>query len=167
MPKFSLRGLMAAFALMLGLSALATPALAQNSQTTNPNGTTTSCGTVCPGTTIWTVAGQAANGGIGESTFVGQTGTNKVEKRGWSIVDIQMAGEGCATLDCAQGASHFSAMIRAGEEVKTETTAQGNTSGQTVSATNGAQAIGIGVLQIQRLQGPPQATTNTGGHTQN
>lgn len=161
--KNRLSGLMAMSALALGLATMPSLASAQTapaSTTTNPSGPTTSCGTLpCTGTTLWTVGGQAANAGIGESVFTGATGTNKVEKKGWSIVDITMNGEGCADLNCAQGASSFSAMLKAGEEVRTETTAAGNTSGTAVRAENMSQAIGIGMLQIQRLQGPAQTTS--------
>jgi hypothetical protein len=158
------RGLLAISA--LALSVLAMPAAAQTapSTTTDPTTPTTSCGTICPDTTLWTVAGQAASGGIGESTFTGTTGTNKVEKRGWSLVDITMNGSGCATIDCTTGASNFSAVIKAGEEVHTETTAAGNVSGQTVSAVNGSQAVGIGQLQLQMLRGPITVPTT---HTAN
>lgn len=163
MKTSNFRGVFAALALSSAALAIPQLAAAQTapSTTTNPTSPTTSCGTICPDTIRWTVIGQAAAGGYGESTFVGATGTNSVKKKGNSLVDITMNGTGCATLDCTKGASSFTAVIRASEEVHTETTAQGNTSGQAVSATNLSQAVAGGVLQMQLLRGTITAPTTT------
>ncbi len=156
------RGLLAISALALS-AALALPAAAQTapSPMTNPTTPTTSCGTVCPGTSTWTIGGQSIFGGAGASVFEGTTGSNKVTKIGSGGVDVVMKATGCATIDCTSGASSFTFNGFAREQVNVETTAGGSTSGVPVMAQNQGQAIGIVNFTMQRLQGPTPTTTPT------
>ena len=153
----------------LVLAAFGTPALAQtatpsthtssNTPTPAPTPTPTTCaGNICPGATSWTVGGQVIFGGAGASIFEGATGSNKITKNGSGSIDVEMNANGCATIDCANGASSFKFKGLAREMVTVETTAAGNTSGQAVMAQNQGQAIGALNFTMQRLQGAPSPT---------
>ena len=119
---------------------------AQTAQTTSvptsaPATPNTCSGNMCP-TASWTVTGQSMFGGAGGSVFEGATGSNKINKNGSGGVDVVMKANGCASIDCTNGASSFTFNGFAREQVNVETMAQGGVSGTAVTAQNQGQAIG-------------------------
>lgn len=123
---------------IIGMIALATPALAQTAQTTSVNPPPPPAPSF---NTTFSVGGQATFGGFGGSTFTGQSGFNHVEKTGSGGIDVTAAGGGnTCQFNCNNGSYTFKGF--ANERVMVATGAHGTQSGTAVTAVNegGAQA---------------------------
>jgi len=160
MPKFSLRGLMAAtLALFMGLAALATPQLAA-AQTVSPQTSsstpTTGCTTGCPGTSQ---VGVVTMGGI-QGSFMGAFGafnhdgdpvaddTLTGEVEGYKIGEVHAMGEvtlsGPACVTCAQ--TGVNAKVTAWEKAGVSVMLSGSKPGVTYGGANSATVGTVGAI---------------------
>jgi hypothetical protein len=139
----------------IALVVASVPAASQQAAMTNPHGPTSSCGTVCPSTTTWSIQAGGAFGGNGAGVFAGTpTGRVDITKRGGADLDLRMTGSGCADLNCANGASGFTFNGHAFEQVQVGVAANGGSTGVPVMVENMGSAVAGVQLQVQRLQVP-------------
>jgi hypothetical protein len=148
MTNFSLRGLMAAFVLAITLIALPSVASAQDVADTTCS---VGCGDI--DTTVWSIQAAGAFGGIGMGVFEGtDDGQVDITKEGGADLNLIMNGEGCATIDCTEGASSFDFTGQVYERLGVIVTATGGAEGVPLTVENGGQAAVGMVLQIESLR---------------
>jgi hypothetical protein len=113
MSFINIRGLLAAFTMIVASFGLAAvPALAQSTTTTSPTSPTTSCGTVCPNTSMVSATGISAFGGLLTGSFgtfdangkvvsgSGITGSVTGTKIGGGDNKVTVDYAGCAAITC-------------------------------------------------------------------
>lgn len=104
-----------------------------------------------------TIGGTGAFGGIVDSVWSGQSGSNDIFKDGGSDVTINANDGGFCGDDCAE--TTLNSMVTAWEVGNAQTTAHGDTSGETVGIANFGDLQAQSRLDIGVGGNSPQTTT--------